>query len=153
MTEAPAIALNCSFQADTIYPICELREVADRIIRERRADQALSAKFRTPLRAEIPWAKSWNEEFFPLKHFADHMRLADDDTFHGRQTARPTSQCGLLPRSFVCNALWPIRSGRQPTASQPAKSITSKYASTMPRGAPIGADWFHSRVRMTPRKT
>lgn len=81
MTDASAIELDCPFQAETIYTTRELREVADRIIRERKADQALSAKFRTQLRADIPWAKSWNEEFFPVKLFADHMRLADDDTF------------------------------------------------------------------------
>jgi hypothetical protein len=81
MTEAPAIELNCPFQVGMIYPTRELRKVADRIIRERRANPAFSAKFRTQLRADIPWAKSWNEEFFPLKLFADHTRLADDDTF------------------------------------------------------------------------
>lgn len=81
MAKGPTIEFTCPFQADTIYPIRDLREVADRIIRERRADQALSAKFRTQLRTDIPWAKSWNEEFFPLKLFADHMGLADSDTF------------------------------------------------------------------------
>jgi hypothetical protein len=81
MTEAPAIELHWPFEAATTYPIRGLREVAHRIIRQRRADQALSAKFRTQRRADIPWAKSWNEEFLPLKLFADHMRLADDDTF------------------------------------------------------------------------
>jgi hypothetical protein len=81
MTEAPAIELTCPFQADRIYPIRKLREVAETIIHERRANQPLSAKFRTQLRSDIPWAKSWNEEFFPLKLFADHMALADDDTF------------------------------------------------------------------------
>jgi hypothetical protein len=81
MTEAPAIKLNCAFRADTNYSIRELREAFDTITRERRANQALSAKFRTQLRADIPWAKSWDEEFFPLKLFADHMQLADEDTF------------------------------------------------------------------------
>lgn len=81
MPEAPATDLRCPFQPGTIYPICELREVAGRIIRERQANQALSAKLRTQRRADIPWAKSWNEEFFPLKLFADHMKLADDETF------------------------------------------------------------------------
>jgi|SRR5579871_4342070 len=81
MTEAPAFELSCPFQAGRIYSIRQLREVADRIIRDRKADQTLSAKFRTQLRADIPWAKSWNEELFPLKLFADHMRLAAEDTF------------------------------------------------------------------------
>jgi hypothetical protein len=37
------------------------------------------ARYRTS--PNIPWAKSWNEEFFPLKLFVDHMRLSDYDTF------------------------------------------------------------------------
>jgi len=81
MNDAPGIELNCPFQPDIIYPIADLRKAAGRILRGRQADQALSAKFRTQLRSDIPWAKSWNEEFFPLKLFADHMTLADDDTF------------------------------------------------------------------------
>jgi hypothetical protein len=35
----------------------------------------------TQLRSDIPWAKSWNEEFFPLAMFADHAGLADEDMF------------------------------------------------------------------------
>jgi hypothetical protein len=81
MNDAPAIELNWPFQADTIYPIGELRKAAGRILRDRQADQALSARFRTQLRSDIPWAKSWNEEFFPLRLFAEHMALADDETF------------------------------------------------------------------------
>ncbi len=80
MTEVP-VELAPPFQASTIYPIGELRTAADRILRERQADQALSEKFRTQQRADISWAKSWNEEFFPLKLFTDHMKLADNDTF------------------------------------------------------------------------
>ena len=72
---------ECPFQSEAIYRIGELRNAADRILRERQADQALSAKFRTQLRADIPWAKSWNEELFPLRLFADHIGLADEDTF------------------------------------------------------------------------
>jgi hypothetical protein len=72
---------DCPFQAGAIYQIGELRNAAGRIVRERQADQALSAKFRTQLRADIPWAKSWNEELFPLKLFADHIALADEATF------------------------------------------------------------------------
>jgi hypothetical protein len=81
MNDAPGIELNCPFQPDIIYPIADLRKAAGRILRRRQADQALSAKFRTQLRSDIPWVKSWNEEFFSLKLFADHMTLADDDTF------------------------------------------------------------------------
>ena len=73
--------ISCPFQPKTTYSIGKLRGAVHAIASERKADQALSAKFRTQRRADIPWAKSWNEEFFPLKLFADHMRLADDDTF------------------------------------------------------------------------
>jgi len=81
MDEMSTIDLNCPFQPNTTYSLGELRETARTIASERRADQALSAKFRTQLRSDIPWAKSWNEEYFPLKLFADHMGLADDNRF------------------------------------------------------------------------
>jgi hypothetical protein len=117
MTEAPVIELNCFFQVDTIYTIGKLREVADRIIRERRADQALSAKFRTQLRADIPWGKFWNEEFLPLKLFADHMRLADYNTFrwtpHGAAdfTVRTSSDTIRL-QCTMAYPVWPAAGGK-----------------------------------------
>jgi hypothetical protein len=63
------------------YTIGELRRAANRILKDRQCDPALSAKFRTQLRSDISWAKSWNEEFFPLALFADRIGLADEDTF------------------------------------------------------------------------
>jgi hypothetical protein len=110
MNEAPAIELSAPFQADTIYSIRDLRKAAGRILHERQVDQALSAKFRAQLRADIPWAKSWNEEFFPLKLFADHAALADDDTFQWTPagaadfTVRTSSE--VIP--LQCTMAYPI---------------------------------------------
>jgi hypothetical protein len=73
--------LECPFRPGISYPVGALRKTAARILTERQNDSALSAKFRTQLRADIPWAKFWNEEFFPLKLFSDHMTLPDGDTF------------------------------------------------------------------------
>ena len=73
--------LKCSFRSGLSYSIGALRKTAAEILAVRQSDTALSAKLRTQLRSDIPWAKSLNEEFFPLKLFADHMPLADDDTF------------------------------------------------------------------------
>jgi hypothetical protein len=42
-------------------------------------DSAFSARLRTQLRLDIPWAKTWNEEFTALVIFAGHMRMADQD--------------------------------------------------------------------------
>jgi hypothetical protein len=72
---------GCPFRPSVIYPIGELRETARKIVSDRRNNPALSARFRTQLRTELPWAKSWNEEFYPLKLFADHIALVDSDTF------------------------------------------------------------------------
>ncbi|WP_128970422.1 hypothetical protein [Bradyrhizobium tropiciagri] len=63
------------------YTIAELRRTAAATLQQRQRDPALSAKLRTQLRSDIPWAKSWNEEFFPLTMFADHAGLADEDMF------------------------------------------------------------------------
>ena len=68
------------------------------------ARQALSAKFRTQLRADIPWAKSCNEEFFPLKLFADHMRLADYDTFQWT----PDGAADVRDIRLQCTMAFPI---------------------------------------------
>jgi hypothetical protein len=152
MTHAPAIELNCPYQADTPYSVGDLRQTADRIQRQRQADQGLSAKLRTQLRPDIPWAKSWNEEFFPLRLFADHMNLTDDARFGGRRTTPLISLWSHRPGPFVCNARWPIRSGQRPAAGRPVKSITSKCVSTTQRDTRIGEVWFPSRARTVPRK-
>jgi hypothetical protein len=117
MTEALAIELAPPFQAGTINPIGELRTAADRILRERQADQALSAKFRTQLRPDIPWAKSWNEEFFPLRLFADHMKLADTDTFQWTPdgaadfTVRTPAET-LCLQCTMAYPIWPAAGGK-----------------------------------------
>jgi hypothetical protein len=76
-----ASVLEEPFRPSMWYAIGCLRETAQRILSERQGDPALSAKLRTQLRSEIPWAKSWNEEFFPLRLFADRMGLTGEDTF------------------------------------------------------------------------
>lgn len=108
---------DCPFLAGTNYRIGELRTAADRILRERQADQALSAKFRTQLRADIPWAKSWNEELFPLKLFADHMRLADDDTFQwtpdGAADFTVRTPAGIIRlQCTMAYPIWPAAAAR-----------------------------------------
>jgi hypothetical protein len=60
------------------YTLAELRRVAEEIIRTRQADPALSAMMRVQSER---WAKDWNEEIYPLKVFADHKELSDDDEF------------------------------------------------------------------------
>jgi hypothetical protein len=61
--------------------IGQLRVVAAMILEARQQDRRLSAMMRAPIKTELPWAKAWNEELFPLKFLADHMRLSDDETF------------------------------------------------------------------------
>ena len=73
--------LGHQFQQGKPYSIGQLRIVAAEIIRARQLDQSLSAMMRTPNRTGLPWAKSWNEELFPLKLFADHTKLPDHATF------------------------------------------------------------------------
>ena len=110
MNDASAIELNCPFQPEMTYSIGKLRDTARTILRERQADPALSAKFRTQLRTDIPWAKSWNEEFFPLKLFADHMALADEDTFQwtpeGAADFTVRTLTGIIP--LQCTMAYPI---------------------------------------------
>jgi len=92
------------------YVIADLRATAHRIIKERQGNPALSAKFRTQFRSDIPWAKCWNEEFFPLKLFADHMALADRDTF--RWTPDGAADFAIqTPREVIslqCTMAYPI---------------------------------------------
>jgi hypothetical protein len=110
MNEIAMIDLRCPFQPDTTHSIGELREAVHTITVDRRADQALSAKFRTQRRADIPWAKSWNEEFFPLKLFADHMALADDDTFQWTPdgAADFTVRTSYAAMPLQCTIAYPI---------------------------------------------
>jgi hypothetical protein len=70
-----------SFSPSVSYSIGALRRAAAAIQAERKADPSFSAKLRTQQRSDISWAKSWNEEFFPLKYFADHKNLPDESTF------------------------------------------------------------------------
>jgi hypothetical protein len=69
------------FQEQQWHTIGQLRAVADSILCERKADPSFSAKLRTQYRDDLPWAKSWNEELFPLKVLADHKGMSDDATF------------------------------------------------------------------------
>jgi hypothetical protein len=64
-----------------VYTIGVLRSVAAQIIANRKHAPRLSASMRTQRRKDIPSAKSWNEELYPFKLFADHKNLSDDDTF------------------------------------------------------------------------
>ena len=66
------------FQAGKWYRFGELRRVTSEILRARQGDQAFSAMMR-----EQPekWMKDWNEEFYPLKVFADHKALPDNAKF------------------------------------------------------------------------
>jgi hypothetical protein len=66
------------FQAGKWYRLDELRRVAAQMIGARQADPALSAMMRVQ---SEKWAKDWNEELCPLKVFADHKALSDDDEF------------------------------------------------------------------------
>lgn len=64
MNDASAIELNCPFQPEMTYSIGKLRDTARTIFRERQADPALSAKFRTQLRTDIPWRNRGTRSFF-----------------------------------------------------------------------------------------
>jgi hypothetical protein len=66
------------FQAGKWYRLGELRRVAAEMIGARQADPALSAIMRVQ---SAKWAKDWNEELYPLKVFADHKALSDNDEF------------------------------------------------------------------------
>jgi hypothetical protein len=66
------------FQANKWYKLGDLRRVAAEMIRARKADPTLSAMMRVQ---SEKWAKDWNEEIYPLKVFADHTLLSDDDEF------------------------------------------------------------------------
>jgi hypothetical protein len=66
------------FRPGSWYELGELRRVATEIIHARQADPALSAMMRVQ---SEKWAKDWNEEIYPLKIFADHKVLPDNDEF------------------------------------------------------------------------
>jgi hypothetical protein len=69
------------FRQEQWYTIGQLRTVAAGILRARQSDRQLSAKLRTQRQREIPWAKSWNEELYPLKLLADHTGMDDGAAF------------------------------------------------------------------------
>jgi hypothetical protein len=69
------------FRPGDWYPLGQLRRVAAEIIRARQVDPKLSAMMRAQNPKELPWAKSWNEELYPLKVLADHKSWSDDDRF------------------------------------------------------------------------
>jgi hypothetical protein len=69
------------FEPAKSYSIGQLKAEAAKILGARQRDKRLSGMMRAPVRGELPWAKSWNEELHPLKILADHMKLSDDATF------------------------------------------------------------------------
>jgi hypothetical protein len=101
------------------YMIGRLREVAAGIIDDRHKDPVLSAKLRTQLRSEVPWAKSWNEELFPLKLLADHKKLADDDTFRWTPAdvadfeIRAAGETMMKIQSTIAYPEWSVTAGQR----------------------------------------
>lgn len=69
------------FESAKEYTIGHLRAVATEILQVRQKDQGLSARMRTQIRKEIPETRSWNEELYPFKVLADHLKLSDDAIF------------------------------------------------------------------------
>ena len=63
------------------YTIGELKETEAALLKERQADQVLSAKLRTQKGRDIPWAKSRAEESCALMLFARHTGIDDAATF------------------------------------------------------------------------
>ncbi len=101
------------------YTIGELRRTATATLQDRQRDRVLSAKLRAQLRADIPWAKSWNEESFPLALFADHTGLADDDTFRWTPDAAAdftiaTPRETILLQCTMAYPVWTAAGGRPP---------------------------------------
>jgi len=64
------------FQPCEWYKLAQLRRFEGEIMHNRQVDPSLSATMRVQT-----WAKPWNEELRPLKVFADHKALSDDDEF------------------------------------------------------------------------
>lgn len=112
------------FQAGKWYRLGELRRVAAEMIGARQADPALSAMMRVQ---SAKWAKDWNEELYPLKVFADHKALSDDDEFCWTPDATAlTFSFARVPVLSRYKARWLTLNGRTPLRSKGAICISWK---------------------------
>jgi hypothetical protein len=68
------------FEPGREYTIGQLRTAAAEILQARQNDPNLSAAMRMQEK-ENSWAKKWNEELYPFKVLADHLKLSADTIF------------------------------------------------------------------------
>jgi hypothetical protein len=120
----PIGALPAPFLPGQPYTVGELRRTAAATLQQRQRDPALSAKLRTQLRSDIPWAKSWNEEFFPLALFADHTVLADGDTFRWMPDAAADFTITSAEQTIAlqCTMAYPVWTAAGGHAARPGSS-------------------------------
>jgi len=71
-------AVHFPFVRDRKHSIGELRAFEAELLTARQRDQAFSAVLRTN---QMPWAKVRNEELLPIKLFADHTGMDDEERF------------------------------------------------------------------------
>lgn len=69
------------FQRDRPYRIHDLRTFEAELLVARRSDQALDKLLRYPRGSARKWVQLRNKELVPLKLYADHIGLSDDDEF------------------------------------------------------------------------
>ncbi len=110
-------ALELPFREGQWHTVGDLRAAVEKIIADRKRHADFSAKLRTQFRFDVPWAKSWNEEFFPLKLFADHKKLSDDDSFRWTPSgaadfAVRTSNNTLDIQRTMAYPEWPAAAGK-----------------------------------------
>jgi hypothetical protein len=69
------------FERDRLYPIRELRAFEAQLLVVRQRDQEFSRLLRDPRGSAPAWMRLRNKELVPLRLFADHLRISDDQHF------------------------------------------------------------------------
>jgi hypothetical protein len=82
-------AFEFPFQRDRLYPVRELRAFEAQLLVARQRDPEFSKLLRVPRGPAPGWIRLRNKELVPLKLFADHTRISDDEQFLLRPEGDP----------------------------------------------------------------
>ena len=81
MPSFEAEIVDALFSHGEWHTIGQLKAVTAQILQKTQTDHSFAERMRVQDQKSIPWSKSWLEELYPFKLFADHTGLPDDATF------------------------------------------------------------------------
>jgi hypothetical protein len=120
------------------YTIGELKETEATLLKERQADQVLSAKLRTQKGRDIPWAKSRAEEAYAIMLFARQTSVDDGATFTFDPAAVADFEIASQGRiiKLQCTMAYEKRRGRDTGGKRFIRQMTEYNRQVLEGGPP-----------------